>query len=135
MTSAWKAGPDVTPAHLADERKPKTQPTSVGTSSVWEKRALSAAGRRVTGIGFPSVTVMTADRGDLAVWPPNLVRRGHGVAASAHSPSGWPRAPTLCYGIRGGLGRFTSDPAALPDEDGGDDLSLHAVEVKMKAAR
>ena len=81
------------------------------------------------------MTVMTAGRGDLAVWPPNLVRRGRGVPASAHSPSEWPRAPTLCYGIRGGLGRFTSGPQRLPDEDGGDVLSLHAVEVKMKAAR
>jgi hypothetical protein len=81
------------------------------------------------------VTVMTADRGDLAVWPPNLVRRGHGVAASAHPHLGGRGLPRSVTGYAEGSAGSPPIPLSLPDEDGGDDLSLHAVEVKMKAAR
>ena len=36
--------------------------------------------------------------GQVAVWPPNLVRVAWEPAAPVHCPPWWPRAPTACYG-------------------------------------
>jgi hypothetical protein len=81
------------------------------------------------------VTVMTVGRGDLAVWPPNLVRRGRGVAAPLIPRLGGRGLPRSVTGYAGGSAGSPPVPQCLPDEDGGDILSPHAVEVKMKAAR
>ena len=114
MTSGWKAGPDHTPAHLADGRKAQGPAGRCGTSSVCERRALSAASRACNRNRIPVGDCH--DRrpwglGRLATQPCPAWPRSR---SPAHSPSGWPRAPTLCYGIRGGLGRFTSGPAVSP---------------------
>jgi hypothetical protein len=45
--------------------------------------------------------------GQVAVWPPSLVRVAWEPAAPVHCPPWWPRAPTTCYGTRGAASHLT----------------------------
>jgi hypothetical protein len=87
----------------------------------------AARARGVTDEGLAPVRGVGTGYGGLSELPP----RDPGEPAEPLSPRLAPASShPICYGTRGGLGRFTSRPACLLGEGGGDVLTRPAVQVQ-----